>query len=451
MTFLKRGLFCTLLSLPLIACQPSKADGEPSQRPHPSQQDLAKALNSRYQPGANNQQECIGRLLFNVNGPIKWALSASTTTPKDQMPTVSREIRSGEERLDYGTHGLYVLIYPGATQQQLDTAYENAVDEKIYLKRDLAERIELLSGILADLKQSSPATRDPNITRKTHDEEVAKREKELAEKRKVLADFDEGIYPLDFGMPDRKGYAQGRYLQGYLLRDGVYYHFVMGANTEDKRTSAEREAWFTNFMKRFQTRKLHEIPKERGVCIPYGFIPDDGTVPFHTAAGFRFDDRPNVLYVVNTKIVDERPIANSLLEATSRASVGLMPGFENEEVAKVIKKRVGPHRAYIGELAAEQGGAAVQLTEGKRKFDNYSVFTGYMGWMGSQVLPFITVDMRSFTQAQTERSKIERLKTDPPPFEESKARLDNLLKSIRLRPTTPPMAELHHPSNSEKQ
>lgn len=146
--------------------------------------------------------------------------------------------------------------------------------------------------------------------------------------------------------------------------------------------------------------------------------------------------RPNVLYVVNTKIVDARPVTNSLLEATSRASVGLMPGFENEEVAKVIKKRVGPHRAYIGELAA------VQLTEGKRKFDNYSVFTGYMGWIGSQVLPFITVDMRSFTQAQTERSRIERLKTDPPPFEESKARLDGLLKSIRLRPTTPAMAEL---------
>jgi hypothetical protein len=98
--------------------------------------------------------------------------------------------------------------------------------------------------------------------------------------------------------------------------------------------------------------------------------------------------------------------------------------------------------AYIDELAAEQGGAAVQLTEGKRKFDNYSVFTGYNGCMNSQVLPFIAVDMRSFTQAQAERSRIERLKTDPPPFEESKARLDAMLKSIRLRPTTPPMAEL---------
>lgn len=212
--------------------------------------------------------------------------------------------------------------------------------------------------------------------------------------------------------------------------------------TADQRTTAEREAWFSDFIKRFQPRKLYEIPKERGVCFPYGFIPDDGTKSFHTAAGIRYDDRPNVLYVINTQIVGERPVTNTLLEATSRASVGLLPGFANEEVAKLIKKRVGPHRAYIGELASEQGGAVVRLTEGKRQFDNYSVYTGYMGWLGSHVLPFTAFDMRSFTQAQTARSKIERLKTDPPPFEESKARLDALLKSVRLRPTDLPMPEM---------
>lgn len=442
MTKFKQSLLYVLLSLQLMACHPSRADEEAHPTPHPSKPDLAQALNGSYTPPVKSQQECIGRLIFNVEGPIKWALSASTTTPKDQMPTASREIRSGDEKLYYALHGIHILIYPGATQAQLDAQYDSAVNEKIYLKRDRAAEIELLTEMLEDLKKSKAATRDPNITQDDVGRAIVERTKELAEKKKILANFDEGIYPLDFGMPDRKGYAQGRYLQGYLLRDGVYYHFVMGANSEDTRTSAEREAWFTDFMKRFQPRKLHEIPKERGVCLPYGFIPDDGTVPFQTAAGIRFDDRPNVLYVVRTQVVDAKPITNTLLEATARASVGLMAGVANEEVAKLIKKRVGPHRAYIGELAAEQGGAVVHLTEGKRKFDNYSVFTGHMGWRDSHVLPFISVDMRSFTQAQTERSRIERLKTDPPPFEESKARLDSLLKSVRLRPTMPAMPEL---------
>ena len=421
MTNLKRSMLCLLLSVPLMACHPSRADEEARPTPHPSKQDLAQALNGSYTPPTKSQQECIGRLIFNVEGPIKWALSASTSTPKDQMPTLSREIRSGDEALDYGSPGgLYVLIYPGATQAQLDAQYDSAVDEKIYIRREHEESIEINKRRLTNLKNSSPATRDPNISQESHERGIRELEEEIIDEQRVLANVGKVSHPLDFGMSDRKGYAQGRYLQGYMLRDGVYYHFVMGANSEDTRTSAEREAWFTDFMKRFQPRKLYEIPKERGVCFPYGFIPDDGTVPFKAAAGIRFDDRPNVLYVVRTQVVDAKPITNTLLEATARASVGLMAGVANEEVAKLIKKRVGPHRAYIGELAAEQGGAVVHLTEGKRKFDNYSVFTGYMGWRDSHVLPFISVDMRSFTQAQTERSRIEHLKTDPPRLKKAK-------------------------------
>lgn len=441
MNMLKHRWLALLLSLPLIACQPSKANDEARAVPRPSKQDLEQALNASYTSNATSHQECLGRLTFNADRAFKWSLSANTNTPKDQMPTASREIRSGDEKLEYDEY-VYALIFPGAKQEQLDEDYQNATEEQIYLKRDLAKEIQLYEEMLQDRLHADPSKRDPNITQEKADQDIVEIKQEIAEKKRKLETFGDGIYPLDFGMPDRKGYAQGRYLQGYLLSQGVYYRFVMGANSNDHRTKAEREAWFSNFMKRFQPRKLYEIPKERGVCFPYGFIPDDGTVPFHTAAGIRFDDRPNVLYVINTQVVGERPITNTLLEATSRASVGLMPGFANEEVAKVLKKRVGPHRAYIGELASEQGGAAVRLTEGKRQFDNYSVFTGYNGWMSSQVLPFIAVDMRSFTQAQTERSKIERLRTDPPPFDESKARLDALLKSIRLRPTTPKMAEL---------
>lgn len=442
MTLLKHRWFALLLSLPLIACQPSKADNKARTVPRPSKQDLEQALNASYTPKATSKQECLGRLTFNVEGAFKWALSAPTRSDfKGQVPVLSWELRSGNEKLEYDEY-IYALIFPGATQAQLDEDYQNTVDEQIYAKQELAKDIELREEILQDLINEDPAKRNRNISQEVHDRHIVERKQEIAEKKAELATFGSATHPMDFGMPDRKGYAQGRYLQGYLLSQGVYYRFVMGANSNDHRTDAEREAWFSDFMKRFQPRKLHEVPKERGVCFPYGFIPDDGTKPFHTAAGIRFDDRPNVLYVINTQVVGERPVTNTLFEATSRASVGLMPGFANEEVAKIIKKRVGPHRAYIGELASEQGGAAVRLTEAKRQFDNYSVYTGYMGWMGSQVLPFIAVDMRSFTRAQTTRSEIERLKTDPPPFEESKARLDALLKSVRLRSTTPTMPEL---------
>ncbi len=74
---------------------------------------------------------------------------------------------------------------------------------------------------------------------------------------------------------------------------------------------------------------------------------------------------------------------------------------------------------------------------GKPPVRSYSVYTGYAGWNHSRVLPAITVNLRSFTKEQEPT-----LKADPPPFEESLARLEALLKSIRLRPTEPQMPEL---------
>jgi hypothetical protein len=354
---------------------------------------------------------------------------------------LSWELRSGDETLQYGDY-VTALIFPGATQEQFDEDYQRTVDKQIYLKQDLLARIQADEQRLQKSNHADTSKSASNNTQDEIDPYIVEIKEGIAEKKRMLSTLNVGVHPMDFGMADRRGYALGRSLSGYILSQGVYYRFEMGDIPADQRTTAEREAWFSDFIKRFQPRKLYEIPKERGVCFPYGFIPDDGTKSFHTAAGIRYDDRPNVLYVINTQIVGERPVTNTLLEATSRASVGLLPGFANEEVAKLIKKRVGPHRAYIGELASEQGGAVVRLTEGKRQFDNYSVYTGYMGWLGSHVLPFTAFDMRSFTQAQTARSKIERLKTDPPPFEESKARLDALLKSVRLRPTDLPMPEM---------
>jgi hypothetical protein len=164
-------------------------------------------------------------------------------------------------------------------------------------------------------------------------------------------------------------------------------------------------------------------------------------MPFDVKLSLRYADRPNVLYTIGTGIVgtDYQPVSEpTALMAATRANIGRDPGPENEEAARRLLKRIEAHDVMIGALPAQQGGIAVNTADpGKPVTPNYSVYTGYGGWKGSQVLPFITVEMRSFTREQ-ERT----FKTDPPPFEESLQRLDALLKSIRLRPTEPPMPEL---------
>jgi hypothetical protein len=64
------------------------------------------------------------------------------------------------------------------------------------------------------------------------------------------------------------------------------------------------------------------------------------------------------------------------------------------------------------------------------------VFTGYSGWLGTAVLPYILVEMRTVTKAQAPE-----LKQNPPPFKQSMERLELMLKSMRWRPTNPSMSE----------
>ncbi|HET7865369.1 MAG TPA: hypothetical protein VFL86_13280 [Burkholderiaceae bacterium] len=145
-----------------------------------------------------------------------------------------------------------------------------------------------------------------------------------------------------------------------------------------------------------------------------------------------------MIYTVGTGVVLERGIDDSEpsgLKAIARAGgaglgVALAGGRDI--------KRIGPRAARIGALSAEQGGISMNVADaGKPAVNGYSVYTGYGGWGHSRVLPYITVDMRSFTMEQEPT-----LKVNPPPVDESLARLDELLKSIRLRPTDVPMPEL---------
>jgi hypothetical protein len=54
-----------------------------------------------------------------------------------------------------------------------------------------------------------------------------------------------------------------------------------------------------------------------------------------------------------------------------------------------------------------------------------------------KALPFIFVELNTTTM-----NMAPELKQNPPPFKQSMGRYEALLKSIRLRPTTPPMPDM---------
>jgi hypothetical protein len=92
----------------------------------------------------------------------------------------------------------------------------------------------------------------------------------------------------------------------------------------------------------------------------------------------------------------------------------------------------------MGGLSASQGGVHLKLDQpGGKGYEIYSVFTGYGGWLGTTVLPYVLLNMRTMN-----KELAPELKEIPPPFAVSQSRMDLMVKSMRWRPTMPPMPEL---------
>ena len=78
----------------------------------------------------------------------------------------------------------------------------------------------------------------------------------------------------------------------YLLDKKIFAHSL--TNFDDDERRALNKKHFNAFLKGFRLRPLYEIPKQQGVCIPYGFIADDGTTPRNIAVTMRLTDHPDV-------------------------------------------------------------------------------------------------------------------------------------------------------------
>jgi hypothetical protein len=190
-------------------------------------------------------------------------------------------------------------------------------------------------------------------------------------------------------------------------------------------------------LKKFKTRAPNEIPTEPGVCIPFGFIPDDGRTVVEFKQSLRFPDAPGVLYTIETGTVHPRRLKSTVLTAAAHASINPLPPSAMDGIKPVVTQRIGPLPHQMGGLTAMQGGVVLKVDQpGHEKYEMYSVFTGYSGWLGTMVLPYILVEMRTVTKTQAPE-----LKQNPPPFKQSMDRLELMLKSMRWRPTTPSMPE----------
>jgi len=417
--------------------QPMQVDGEdavPSKMPDTN--GILKVTAPNYRPDAGIESECLGRLVFETGGKIEWPIYYNVKHGSGFWGrSFSENVRSSGDTLRFGSAYIAVIGSVSGTKK-----------EKIFDITPPALEAGLRELIARSRKYIDEQRREVKDAERLR-REVEEREEFIRMWEKTIKEDREKFEPFDPGVPASYGYWTSsieanddtiRYskYRAYLTRGEYVYVFESSVRMHTPSDKEAHKRDFSAMLKSFRPRALNEIPTEPGVCIPYGFIPDDGRTVVEFKQSLRFIDAPGVLYTIETGTVHPRRSKAPLLHALAHASINPPPQMREDEARPVVIKRIGPQSVKMGGLSASQGGVVLQAGLEGQKYDIYNVFTGYGGWLGTYVLPYILVEMHTVN-----REVATEITQHPPPFEQSKQRLDTILKGMRWRPTTPPMSE----------
>ena len=420
------------LMLSIVVSADEDRGSQPSRKPTMMQMQ-ASSMPS-YKANSGVVEECLGRLIWSTDKMLAWPVRRNPYA--EFTHSFSKNIFSRGDEIKFGNTRISVhLVDPAVRKAVIESLPENSL---AYLKKKL---------IRAEAEVKKTEKRKNGDIRERNQYDIALTSVEST--KQAIAELIEKYRPFHPGLADSYGYRTEEYgssgggerystYRAYLFNANYLYTFESQETLDTKISVESHGKQFSALLASFRTRRMNEIPTELGVCIPFGFLPDDGRTVTDIKQSVRWTDAPGVLYTIHTGNVQPRQLKSTVMTALAASQVGRFGSNEEAQVKQYVDQRIGPRQVSIGGLIGEQGGVALKVTQpGAAPYEAYSVFTGYAGWLGTDVLPFILVDMQSFTLEQAPE-----LKVNPPPFKQSMQRLEGMLKNMRLRPTKPPMPEL---------
>ena len=404
----------------------------------PTSDDLLKITAPDYQKLAGVNSECFGRMMFEVNGVDEWP-----TYYRHMYPTgifarsFSDNVGDPYDSMRFGD--TLIAVIASTKRIPKEKIFEATPFGRIVA---LQKNIEEKRAYIARLKKPGKITDADKA-------EIEEQSQDIQRFETIIAEYGTKFEKFKTGLPNSEAYWTSEdssvdnsdlrsILRAYLTRGDHIFVFESNAKMKTPADKENHKKKFSSMLSNFRPRAANEIPTERGVCIPFGFIADDGETPIAFKQSIRFSDAPGVLYTLSTGTVDPRNIKATPLLAMAEAAISPPPPEKpGDPVPKVIQ-RIGPRMVKMGGLSASQGGVHLKVDQpGGKGYEIYSVFTGYGGWLGTTMLPYILVNMRTMN-----KNLAPELKEIPPPFAASRNRMDLIVKSMRWRPTTPPMPEL---------
>ena len=382
-------------------------------------------------PGST--RECLGRLVFEVDGPIEWALDPLRKVEDNEPPLFPDGVPGDRrERMGYGV--MRVMVSQPATEEVMEMHRDR------YQFADRGASVAAWTRTVAEdeaIVEEARARGDSELTVGWYELQVeeSKKKLETARNRRIH----------NFGFPGELATESGTgRLAVRTLLGGNVISLVAYVNSEEGNPLREEAmAKIRRDIKRMRLRAPGEVPDEPGVCFPGLFFADDGTTDYHAHASFRYLDRPNVAYSIDTGYrpapeegegIAKQPISNW-------RQVLAYPGVLLTMPADDVQRRdvVKPGGILAGGLSFDKTGIAI-TREGDTKRDpsvrTYQLYAGMPGIEGVQAMPFVSMTMQGWSQ-QT----YPQLKQPPPPLEESEKRFDAILHNLHLRHTTPEMPD----------
>ncbi|WP_225935792.1 hypothetical protein [Pseudomonas fakonensis] len=221
-------------------------------------------------------KECIGRSVFDVPEPVSWATSDIENFRIDGpgFPMFSRRVGGNSGHVRY-SGSLRYKVSIVTTRDHFENARQMVLlDHEAYVE-NLRRRLKVEQERLSTLSGGP------------HGKAIARAKEDVAKLQNDLGSA--GIREFDIGLPDAYVFGNQSPYEAFLWRNNRVYYFAF---TKPEASSLQD---VKNLMARFEPRDSHQIPKGPGVCMPYGFIHDDGLPTFSIKSSLCFDSTPNVI------------------------------------------------------------------------------------------------------------------------------------------------------------
>ena len=408
------------------------------------------AAPDRYQTPEGWRTECLGRSQFDMPATAVWQLQIPYGDTVDYAATDPWAKRS----LDYGTdpgNGIYKFVRIRVSPETTREAYENALGTELpnetkakmrvlenrvkekeerfdSLNDDMKKHVEELMALEAEYKKYSDMVSD--ITRfKIFIDFDKSKGRPTEELETQLADFERQVAALptderyekerafELGIPDAAGAWHPDRMVAVLWRNNRIFHFEFGPKNGEYDSSSEAiEPAARDLLARFRPRQAFEIPQEPGVCVPFGFIADDGTENYYAGFSWHVKSTP---YVLNSLT-----LSNSATDAIELLPMLTKRLMGNPFPAALVATNIGPRRIDIGNSRGTLTGRSLQAIDpdGDR-LSSHAQYNLNAGAVAGKYTPTLLYKLQTYANDQP-----------PPPVEQAEADVLNFMKSFRPLP-----------------